>query len=231
MLTLLTDVKKTKKKLKTFLATTISGIVISFIVMFLITFYYNVLKSMHIAISFAIYPQELAILEFLWMIFVLLAFFFLNLIIWYYISYQLSKKSIKTLTLATDAKILEEVCYSCGIKSLTSAIEKRNNQGVKHSKLFSIEGNFCNKCFQNYSQISLGTIIMIPIIYFLYLFSILFTSPILMALGLPNMPNSYWYLYSMIFPVFILSIFPIILYYITVKVKISKIYGRNQQKL
>jgi len=225
MLTFLAEVKKTKKRLGIFLISSILGLVSCVIVIVVLTMFYQGLLLVYDSSNFPLASPELALIEFIWLVFVLLSFFFMNIIIWYYVSYGLSKKSIIALgSVAKDEKGAG-VCYSCGKKSYSMAPENRSNQEIKPSRLFNIEGFFCKKCYQNYSLKSIVTIILIPALYVLNIYLIVL---LLMVLGFSHIPNSIGYFLTSFLSFFIFSIIIIIIAFIIAKIKITKIYGKNQ---
>ena len=178
------------------------------------------------ALNISLYEKTL--IEFLWMVFLLLSFYLTNLIIWYSYSYNLINRFIRTLESAEMNINYDAVCYSCGIKSIPGVFKTEDKEVIKPNKLFNIRGNFCMRCFQRYSQISTITIIVIPATYVIIIFFTLF---LLMILKLSYIPESYWYLFSLILPIYILSIIVIIPYSIILKRRILKIYRKNELKL
>jgi len=146
-------------------------------------------------------------------------FIFMNTIIWYYISYDLIKKTVITQKFYEQVDGDEIICYKCGTH-VPSKKSTKNISGLASIKIFNVNGYFCKECYKHYFRISLGTIILVPIIYYLYL---VFTTPILYLMNLSYIPTIH-YIIETSFPVFILSIFVIIIYAIYSSIKISKIY-------
>ncbi len=227
MLILLSEFEKAKKRTLFFIKLFILGFVSCVIVIIILTAYYQGLFKAYYPNSLALIYQELTLIEFFWMIILLLSFFFMNNIVWYYISYNLNKKSIKTLNFAEKNDVNDIICFTCGIERHIDNFKKENSKEIKPIKIFSVKGYFCKDCYLKYSWISLGTIILIPITYFL---CILFIDLILFGINLSIIPESIDYLTSIISPVFILMIFIFVIYAIHVNIKISKIYGSKEQK-
>jgi len=227
MLVLLSDLEKAKKRTLLLIKLSILGFLSCIIVIIMLTAYYQELIEAYYPGFLALIYQELTLIEFFWMIVILLLFFFMNTIIWYYISYDLNKKSIKILNFVEKSKTKDIVCCKCGIERASENFIKKSNQGIKLVRIFNVEGYFCKRCYQHYSNMSLITIILIPIIYFLCIILII---PFLMGIGLSFVPKSHWFLYSTVFPVFIITIFTFVGYIIYNKIKISKIYNIKKQK-
>ncbi|MFW9968867.1 MAG: hypothetical protein ACFFDF_01620 [Candidatus Odinarchaeota archaeon] len=224
---LLSDFEKGKKRTSIFIRLSILGFSSCFIVIILLTAYYQGLINAYYPGDLAPIHQLLTMMEFFWMIGILSLFFFINTTIWYNISYGLKKKSIKILDYANKNDVNDVICYKCG-KERSNEISRKNERGgIKLTVIFSVKGYFCKECYHYYSNLSLFTIILIPLIYFLCIILIL---PFLMGIGLSFIPESYWYLYSTVFPVFIITIFVFITYIIYNKLKIMKIYGIKEQK-
>lgn len=224
----LTAFKKLKKRIRIVLNIIIIGLGLCYITVLLLSGYFTGLIKGQYSDALVISLNEETLIEFLWMVFLLLSFYLINLIIWYYYSYNLIKRFIRTLESMGTNINNDALCYSCGIESVPDVLKIESKEIIKPNKLFNIRGNFCRRCFQRYSQISILTVILIPATYILIL---LFTLILLMILRLSYIPESYWYLFSMILPVLILSIIAIIPYSITIKWRISKFYGRDKLKL
>lgn len=221
MLNLLAEFEKKKKRTLLIVLFLFLGFVSCCIAVVISTASYQGLIKAYYPSSLAPIYHELTFLEFLWMIFILLSFFFMNTSIWYYISYDLHKKSIITLTFAEKNGLTNPICYKCGIGRSSNSISKNGIQGVKHIKFFNVKGQFCRNCSRRFLRISLGTIMLIPIIYFLCISLIV---PILMGINLSYIPESSYYLSLTILPVFILTILIVIIYALYNKIKISKLY-------
>jgi len=207
----------------------ILGFISCFIVIIILTAYYRDLIKGYYSGSLGadIFPgslvpiyQELALIEIFWLIILLLSFIFMNTIIWYYISYDLNKKTV--ITQKFDEKIGDDeiICYKC-LTHIPSKMPTKNSSGLTPIKIFNVKGYFCEKCYRHYFMISLGTIIFVPIIYFLY---IPFTVFILYLMNLSHIPTIH-YIIETSFPVFIISFFVIIIYAIYGGSKFSKIYN------
>lgn len=225
MLILLSEFERAKKKALLFIKLLMLGFISCFIIIIILTVFYQGLIKAYYLGSLAPISQELTIIEIFWMIALLFSFFFMNTIIWYYISYDLSKKSIITLNFAEKNDVNESICYKCGIERSSDNFKKKSNQGIKLIKILNVRGYFCKECSQHYSHISLGTILLIPL---LYLLCIILVIPLLSLINLSFIPESFRYLYSTIFPVFILTIFTFVVYGIKISNKISKIYGSKE---
>jgi len=197
----------------------ILGYISCFIVVIILTAYYRILIKGNYSGSLVPIYQELALIEIFWLIFLLLSFIFINTIIWYYISYDLIKKIV--ITQKFDEKFDDDaiICYKCGTHVLSKKFTK-NSSRLPPIKIFNVNGYFCKECYTHYFIISLVTIILVPIIYYLYF---IFTTPILYFMNLPSIPTQQ-YIIETAFPVFILSIIVIIIYAIYSSIKISKIY-------
>lgn len=198
----------------------ILGFISCFLVLFILTAYYRDLIKENFPGSLVPIYQELALIEIFWMIILLLSFIFINTIIWYYISYNLNKKIVITLNFNEKIADDEITCYKCGTH-VPSKKPKKNSSGLAPIKIFNVNGYFCKECYKHYFRISLGTIILVPIIYYLYMFVYV---PILYLMNLSYIPPQH-YLIETSFPVFILSIFVIIIYAIYGSCKFSKIYN------
>jgi len=163
--------------------------------------------------------QELALIEIFWMIILLLSFIFLNTIIWYYISYDLTKKTVIIQKIDDEIDDDAILCYKCQTH-VSSKVITKNSSRLTPIKIFNVKGYFCEKCYRYYFMISLGTIILVPIIYFLYM---PFATLILYVMNLSYIPTVNYIIESS-FPVFILSILIIFIYAIYGRYKISKRY-------
>ena len=207
----------------------ILGLISCFIVIIILTAYYrDLIKGIY---SGSLGPdnfpgslvpiyQELALIEIFWMIFLLFSFFFMNTIIWYYISYALIKKTVKTQKFDEKFDDDEIICYKSRIHVSSKKLTK-NSSELTPIKIFNVNGYFCEKCYRHYFMISLGTIILVPIIYYpLYL---LLTTLILYLMNLSSIPTQQ-YLLETSSLVFILSIFVMFIYAIYGYRKISKVY-------
>ncbi len=197
----------------------ILGFISCFIIIILLTAYYRDLIKGNYSGSLVPIYQELALIEIFWLIILLLSFIFMNTIIWYCISYDLIKKTL--ITQKFDEKIDDDeiICYKCGTH-VPSKKPKKNSSRLTPIKIFNVKGYFCKECYRHYFIISLGTIILVPITYYLYL---VFTTPILYFMNLSSIPTQH-YIIETSFPVLVLSIFVIIIYAIYSSIKISKIY-------
>ncbi len=164
--------------------------------------------------------QELALIEIFWLLILLISFIFMNAIIWYYISYDLIKKTAITQKFSEKIGDNEKICYKCHTHIPTKMLTK-NSSELTPIRIFNVKGYFCEQCYRHYVMISLGTIILVPIIYYLYM---PFTVFILYLFNLPSMPPEH-YLIESSFPVLILSFFVIFIYAIYGSKKISKIYN------
>ncbi len=157
----------------------------------------------------------------------LLAFFFINTTIWYYISYNLSKKSITTLTLAEKNDVDDIICYKCGIERSSDYLKQKYfKTRIKFIKILNVEGYFCEDCSQYYYHVSLGTILLTPLVYFL---CIMLVIPLLNSINLFYIPKSWHYLMYTIFPVIILTFFVCVFYSNKISSKLSKIYYSKEK--
>ncbi|MEE9377535.1 MAG: hypothetical protein V3V33_05820 [Candidatus Lokiarchaeia archaeon] len=222
------ELERTKNRTLLLIKFLILGLISCFIVIIILTAYYRDLIKRYYSgflgpdnFPGSLVPiyQELALIEIFWMIILLLSFIFMNTIIWYYISYDLIKKTV--IIQKFDEKIDDDaiICYKCRTH-VPSKIITKNSSGLTPIKIFNVNGYFCKKCYRHYFRISLGTIVLVPIIYFLYM---PFTALILYLMNLSYIPTIH-YIIQTSFPVFILSIFVIIIYAIYSSIKISKIY-------
>lgn len=228
MHTLSYDLERKQNRTLLLIKLLIIGFISCIIVIIMLTAYYRDLIKMNYSGSLgpdnfpeALVPiyQGLALIEIFWMIILLLSFIFLNTIIWYYISYDLTKKTV--IIQKIDEKIDDEaiICYKCQTH-VPSKISTKNSSRLTPIKIFNVKGYFCEKCYRYYFMISLGTIILVPIIYFLYM---PFATLILYVMNLSYIPTVNYIIESS-FPVFILSILIIFIYAIYGRYKISKIY-------
>lgn len=224
----LIEFTKLKKRTRIVLNIIIIGLALCYTAVLLLSAYFTGLKKGQYSGIFGISLNEEALIEFLWMVFLLLSFYLTNLLIWYSYSYTLIKRFMRTLESAGTNINNDALCYSCGIKNIPGVFKTESKEFIKPIKFFNIRGNFCSKCFQRYSQISIITSILIPATYVIILFFTLF---LLMILRLSYIPESFWYLFSMILPVLAFSFIAIILYSIILKRRILKIYGRDNLKL
>jgi len=213
------ELERTKNRTLLLIKFLILGFISCFIVIIILTAYYRDLIKGNYSGSLVPIYQELALIEIFWMIILLLSFIFMNTIIWYYISYDLIKKTVITQKFYEKVDDDEIICYKCGTH-VPSKKPTKNSSGLAPIKIFNVNGYFCKECYKHYFRISLGTIILVPIIYYLYL---IFTTPILYLMNLSYIPTIH-YIIQTSFPVFILSIFVIIIYAIYSSIKISKIY-------
>ena len=232
MLILLSKFEKAKKTTLLLIKFLILGFFSCFIIIIILTAYYQELIKVYYPGSLAPIYQELTLIEFFWMVFFLISFIFINTIIWYYISYDLIKKVV--LTQKGDQKFNngEIICFKCQTH-IPSKNSTKNSSRLTPLKIFNIKGYFCEKCYKHFFMISLGTIILVPIIYFLYIpFTILF----LYLLNFSFIPESLNYLIQIsnlaffFQPVIIFSIFILIIYAIYRISKISKLYDIKNQK-
>lgn len=223
------ELERTKNRTLLLLKFLILGFISCFIIIIILTAYYRDLIKRYYSgflgpdnFPGSLVPiyQELALIEIFWLIILLLSFIFMNTTIWYYISYDLIKKTV--ITQKFDEKIDDDkiICYKCGTH-VPSKKPKKNSSGLAPIKIFNVNGYFCKECYKHYFRISLGTIILVPIIYYLYMFVYV---PILYLMNLLYIPPQH-YLIETSFPVFILSIFVIIIYGIYGSCKFSKIYN------
>jgi len=219
--------EKAKKRTLLFIKLLILGFLTCFILIIILTAYYQGLIKAYYPGSLAPIYRQLTLIEFFWIITLLISFIFLNIIIWYYISYDLIIKSLTTMSFAKKYDDNEIICYKCGTYMSLKNLNNKSNQILKLVKIFKVKGYFCKECYQNYSRISLGTIILVPIIYFL---NIIFTNSFLIGIDLSYIPKSYHYLTLTMFPVFFLAIIVFSIYFIYGNFKISKIYGSKEQK-
>lgn len=162
--------------------------------------------------------QELALIEIFWLIFVLISFIIINAVIWYYISYDLIKKTSIDQKLDEKLDSDEILCYKCRSHVLSNLPTKINFE-LTPIKIFNVKGYFCERCYRRYFMISLGTILLVPIIYFFYMPLSVF---ILFLMNLPSIPPIQ-YLIETSLPVFVLSFFVIFIYAIY-RGNYSKIY-------
>ena len=223
------ELERTKNRTLLVLKVLILGFISCFIVIIILTAYYrDLIKGYYSGFlgpdnfpgSLVPIYQGLALIEIFWMIILLLSFIFMNTIIWYYISYDLIKKTV--IKFDHD----EITCYKCLIH-IPSKSPTKNSPRLTPIKIFNVKGYFCKKCYRHYFNISLGTIILIPIIYFLY---VPLTVLILYLMNLSYIPTIN-YLIETSLPVFILSIFVIFIYAIYGGTKFSKIYNINTKNL
>ena len=228
MHTLSNELERKQNRILLLIKLLILGFISCFIVIIMLTAYYRDLIKRNYSGSLgpdnfpeSLVPiyQELALIEIFWMIILLLSFIFLNTIIWYYISYDLTKKTV--IIQKIDEKIDDDaiLCYKCHTHVSSKEITKKSSR-LTPIKIFNIKGYFCEKCYRHYFMISLGTIILVPIIYFLYM---PFTTLILYVMNLSYIPTVNYIIESS-FPVFILSILIIFIYAIYGRHKIFKIY-------
>ncbi len=232
MLILLSKFEKAKKTTLLLIKFLILGFFSCFIIIIILTSYYQELIKVYYPGSLAPIYQELTLIEFFWMVFFLISFIFINTIIWYYISYDLIKKVV--ITQKGDQKFNNDeiICFKCQTHIPSKKLTK-NSSRLTPLKIFNIKGYFCEKCYKHYFMISLGTIILVPIIYFLYIpFTVLF----LYLLNFSFIPESLNYLIQIsnlaffFQPVIIFSIFILIIYAIYRISKISKLYDIKNQK-
>ena len=235
MLILLGEFEKVKKRTLLLLKVLVLGLISCFLVIFILTAYYRDLIKRYYSgplgpDSFpgSLVPiyQELALFEIFWLIVLLLSLIFLNAIIWYCISYDLIKKIEITQKLNEKFNNDEKICYKCRTHILSKSHTK-NSSKVTPIKIFNVNGYFCEKCYGHYYIISLGTIILVPIIYFLYPPLAIF---ILFLMNLSYIPPIH-YLTQTSIPVFIFAFCVIIIYAIYGKIKTSKIYNTKDYKL
>ena len=222
------ELERTKNRTLLLIKFLILGFISCFIVIIILTAYYRDLIKGYYSGSLGadIFPgslipiyQELALIEIFWLIILLLSFIFMNTIIWYYISFGLIKKTVITQKFNEKIGDDEIICFKCRTH-VPSKLPTKNRSRLTPIKIFNIKGYFCEKCYRHYFMISLGTIILVPIIYFLYM---PFAALILYLMNLSYIPTIH-YLIETSLPVFILSIFVIIIYAIYGYNKISKIY-------
>ncbi len=223
------ELERTKNRTLLLLKFLILGFLSCFIVIIILTaFYLDLIKEYYSGpLGPDFFPgslvpiyQELALIEIFWLIILLISFIFMNTIIWYYISYDLIKKTAITQKFSEKIGDNETICYKCQTHIPTKMLTK-NSSGLTPIKIFNVKGYFCEQCCRHYFMISLGTIILVPIIYFLYM---PFTVFILYLMNLSSIPPVH-YLIESSFPVFILSFFVIFIYAIYGSRKISKIYN------
>jgi len=202
------EFERTKKRILLLIKFLILGFISCFIVIVILTAYYRGLIKEYYPGSLTPIYQELTLIKFFWMILLLLSFFFMNTIIWYYISYDLIKKAV--ITQKFDEKFDDDgiICFKCRT-FIPSKISTKSISGLTPLKIFNVNGYFCEECYKHHFRISLGTIILIPIIYSLYIILII---PFLNLINLLYIPESYYYLFQTIFPVLILSVSIILIY-------------------
>ncbi|MFX1573684.1 MAG: hypothetical protein ACFFB0_13120 [Promethearchaeota archaeon] len=229
------ELERTKNRTLLLLKFLILGFLSCFVVIIIMTAYYlNLIKENYSGpLGPDFFPgslvpiyQELALIEIFWLIILLISFIFMNTIIWYYISYDLIKKTAITQKFSEKISDNETICYKCQTHIPTKIFTK-NRSGLTPIKIFNVKGYFCERCYRHYVIISLGTIILIPIIYYLY---IPFTGFILNLMNLSSIPPVD-YLIESSFPVFVVSIFLFIIYAIYGRRKISKIYNVKDKKV
>ena len=172
------ELERKQKRTRLLLMLLVLGFVSCFIIIIILTAYYrDLIKGYYsgplgpdnFPSSLVPIYQELALIEIFWLIILLLSFIFMNTIIWYSISYSLIKKIVITQNFNEKFADDEIICYKC-LSHIPSKSVTKNSSRLTPIKIFNIKGYFCEKCYRHYFMISLGTVILVPIIYyFLYM--------------------------------------------------------------
>jgi hypothetical protein len=222
------ELERTKNRTLLVIIFLIIGFISCFIILTILTAYYRDLIKKYYSgpLMVGTFPgsivpfhQEITTIEIFWMLNLLLSFIFMNATIWYCISYGLIKKAAKSHK--SEEKINDEViiCFRCRTH-IYKKLSTKNSSGLTPIKIFNIKGYFCQRCYRHYFMLSLGTIILVPIIYFLYLPFAVF---ILYLMNLSYIPTIH-YLQESSYLVLIISLIAVFIYLIYGSNKTSKIY-------
>ncbi|MFX0011039.1 MAG: hypothetical protein ACFE9R_12040, partial [Candidatus Hermodarchaeota archaeon] len=115
MATPLIEFTKLKKRNRIVLNIIIIGLALCYTAVLLLSAYFTGLIKGQYSGELGISLYEATLIEFLWMVFLLLSFYLTNLIFWYYYSYNLIKRIIRTLESAGTNINNDALCYICGI--------------------------------------------------------------------------------------------------------------------
>ena len=171
----------------------------------------------------ALIYSELFLLEFLWMIVLLIIFMMINILIWYSLHYSFISKSIIKLEPLEEPETTELICYKCGTNLLHKTSNNISNHEVKSLEIFNKNNDLCKRCFQSYLRRSASSIMFLPLTYLLIL---LLIPLILVIRDFAYLPDSINYLLLSFTSVFFYSVITFTIYLICGSIYSSKIYNR-----
>jgi len=217
------EIKKAKKKIALILKILLIVLVSSLIGFTFLTVGYQALIKEYYPGFLALIYSELFLLEFLWMIVLLIIFMMINILIWYSLHYSFISKSIIKLEPLEQPETTELICYKCGTKLLHKTSNNISNHEAKSLEIFNKNNNLCKRCFQSNLRRSASSIMFLPLTYLLIM---LFIPLILVIRDFAYLPDSINYLLLSFTSVFFYSVITFTIYLICGSIYSSKIYNR-----
>ncbi|MFX1395371.1 MAG: hypothetical protein ACFFAH_17690 [Promethearchaeota archaeon] len=225
------DLVRSKKKTKKLSFEMFGGIIISsFLIIFLTNIYHFLIDS-YLSNSIAPIYEEIVLLEYFWMAAFLLIFFFINLTIWFIISYLLIKRSLIQLAIIRNKQDNNFFCNICQKRITDKMIKIKINEKFKPIKLFNANGYYCKHCYKKIYLISIFTFLLIPAIYIIvyqiiriYIFDINIRNQ---SKKYYMVPLSFYYLEWLSLPFFYLTMVFLILYLIIGLFRYIEIYRKS----
>ena len=217
------EIKKAKKKTALIMKILLIMLVSSLIGFTFLTVGYQALIKEYYPGFLALIYSELFLLEFLWMIVLLIIFMMINILIWYSLHYSFISKSIIKLEPLEEPETTELICYKCGTNLLHKTSNNISNHEVKSLEIFNKNNDLCKRCFQSYLRRSASSIMFLPLTYLLIL---LLIPLILVIRDFAYLPDSINYLLLSFTSVFFYSVITFTIYLICGSIYSSKIYNR-----